>query len=266
MFQIPKDYLVNCLYKKNQDPNKNLENNEDDEIFKKKIEERVFTYKKNKNDKDLEVLQQIYNEAYKSKPMDDCHKRFIKSIRSNTQLFNYYSIKQLQEKHKLLKLCSKYREVRGDGNCFYTALGYRFLQILLCEYNLEEFNYFLDKIEQIDLPFKVYCKTIKIPEEIQKNLRNEFLFRLCEIRQIEDKNERLNKLMEQYSAYESKGDIDGNFFALTTIFFRNVSYYVAAKSEFAESIFDIDNLLIWGEECNNNEIVIKELSEFLRVQ
>lgn len=32
-----------------------------------------------------------------------------------------------------------------------------------------------------------------------------------------------------------------------------------------DCIFDIDNLLIWGEECNNNEIIIKELSEFLRV-
>ncbi|CAD8182364.1 unnamed protein product [Paramecium octaurelia] len=262
MIQKSKDQICQFFSSKNQ-ANKNQNSN--DETLKKKIEERAFIFKKNKNDKDFQVLQEVYTEAYKSKQIDDCYKRFIKSIGSNSQLFNYYSIKQLQEKHKLLKLCSKYREVRGDGNCFYTALGYRFLQILLCEYNLEEFIFFLDKIEEIDLPFKVYCKQITIPEEIQKNLLNEFLSRLCEIRLIEDKNERLDNLMEQYSAYETKDNIDGYFFALTTIFFRNISYYVATKSEMAESITDINNLLIWGEECNNNEIVIKELSEFLRV-
>lgn len=32
-----------------------------------------------------------------------------------------------------------------------------------------------------------------------------------------------------------------------------------------EQIFDKDNLLIWGQECNNNEIIIKEFSEFFRV-
>lgn len=85
------------------------------------------------------------------------------------------------------------------------------------------------------------------------------------MRLIEEKEERLKKLVEQYKAFEPKDDIDGCFFALTTIFFRNISHYVASKSELAENVFDKEKLLIWGEECNNNEIIIKELSEFLRV-
>lgn len=56
----------------------------------------------------------------------------------------------------------------------------------------------MDKIESINLPFILYFKNIKIPEEIQAKLRNEFLLRLCEMRDIEDKEERLKSLLNQY--------------------------------------------------------------------
>ncbi|CAD8212386.1 unnamed protein product [Paramecium pentaurelia] len=262
MFQKSKEYVANLLPFK---PNKNNKQEIIDEVSKEKIKEKMLIYQNHKDNNDLKVLQQIYDEVYKYNHIDQNQKRFIKSIESNSQLFSYYSIKQLQEKHKMLKLCSKFREVRGDGNCFYTALGFRFLQILLGEQNQSQFLSFLDKIELIDLQFIQYFKNQKIPEEIQKSLLNEYLFRLCQMRLIEDQEQRLINLVEQYKAFEPKDDIDGYFFALTTIFFRNISYYVASKSELAENIFDKDNLLIWGEECNNNEIIIKELAEFLRV-
>ncbi|CAD8106452.1 unnamed protein product [Paramecium primaurelia] len=262
MFQKSKEFVVNFLP---FNPNKNNKQEIIDEVSKEKIKEKMLIYQNHKDNNDLQVLQQIYDEVYKYNQIDQNQKRFIKSIESNSQLFSYYSIKQLQEKHKMLKLCSKFREVRGDGNCFYTALGFRFLQILLGEQSQSQFLSFLDKIELIDLQFIQYFKNQKIPEEIQKSLLNEYLFRLCQMRLIEDKEQRLINLVQQYKAFEPKDDIDGYFFALTTIFFRNISYYVASKSELAENIFDKDNLLIWGEECNNNEIIIKELAEFLRV-
>lgn len=55
--------------------------------------------------------------------------------------------------------------------------------------------------------------------------------------------------------------MDGCFYGLSIVFFRNYANYVTRNSDNKEQVIDIDNLLIWEEECNYNEIVIYELSK-----
>jgi hypothetical protein len=58
----------------------------------------------------------------------------------------------------------------------------------------------------------------------------------------------------------SDDEIDGIFYGLTIIFFRNLSNYIIEFSDIKEALLDRENLLIWEAECNNNEIVISSLA------
>lgn len=62
---------------------------------------------------------------------------------------------------------------------------------------------FLAKIELLDLPFNLNCNYIKIEGEISKSLRSEFLLRLCKMRLLETREERLEMLSEHYKSNES---------------------------------------------------------------
>ncbi|CAD8128194.1 unnamed protein product [Paramecium sonneborni] len=165
--------------------------------------------------------------------------------------------------------CNAFKEVRGDGNCFYTAFGYQFLSILLFDYSIDQFYKFIEKIKQINLPMKIYVtgQDFKIDDKLlEEKLLKEFLNRLMKLKQIQDLVQRKEQFHNQFAAYEKQSEeVDACLYGLSTIFFRNYSNYIVDFSEKKDALYDRENLLKWEEECNSNEVIIAELAKQLNI-
>lgn len=75
---------------------------------------------------------------------------------------------------------------------------------------------------------------------------------------------RLEKLIKCIKAYEFENEeIDGRFNCLTIIFLRNLAFSLIKKFKKENLIYDMDNLLKWEIECDNNDVVISVLTEYL---
>ncbi|CAD8108141.1 unnamed protein product [Paramecium primaurelia] len=216
----------------------------------------------------INKIMEIYQNSSQLRFVEDEYKYYIRQFQEKSDLKRNYGL-TFQASLKLYKYCNAFREVRGDGNCFYTAFGYQFLCILLFEYTFDQFQEFIDKIRKSDLPMKIFvtCKDLKIDDkQLEKQLLEEFLNRLTKLKQIDDITQRQDSFNTQFAAYEKQSEeIDGCLYGLSTIFFRNYSNYIVDLSINKDAVFDRDNLFKWEEECNSNEVVIAELAKQLNV-
>ncbi|CAD8211944.1 unnamed protein product [Paramecium octaurelia] len=213
-------------------------------------------------------LQQIINETSKKRELAEEYKYYIRKYQGKSELKKNYGL-TLKASVELYKYCNAFREVRGDGNCFYTAFGFQFLSILLFDYSLDQFNEFFNRIKQIELPMKIFVPLtdLKIDDkELEKQLLDEFQRRMLKLKLIEDINQRQEQFHTEFAAYEQQSDeIDGCLYGLSTLFFRNYSNYVIDFSDAKDAVFDREKLLNWEEECNSNEVVIAELAKQLNI-
>ncbi|CAD8110845.1 unnamed protein product [Paramecium sonneborni] len=237
----------------------------------KKFEQNFKDFFRNdqeKQQKVREILQQLYENTNQKRQVQEEYKSYVRPIQDEKSLKKNYSL-QLQESKTLSQYCNAFREVRGDGNCFYTAFGYQFLQILLFHYSFQQFFEFIKKIKNIELSMKIFVQDINFKiddKEIQKILLQEFVNRLIQLKSIKDINLRQESFFKQFAAYQYESDdVDGCFYGLSTIFFRNYSDYIINQSEMKETIYDREKLLQWEQECDNNETVISELAKSLNV-
>ncbi|CAK65250.1 unnamed protein product (macronuclear) [Paramecium tetraurelia] len=211
-------------------------------------------------------IKQIYDYSSKLRAVDENQKYYIRRFQDKSELRKNYGL-TLKTSAELYKNCNSFREVRGDGNCFYTAFGFQFLSILLFEYSQDQFNDFFNKIRQIELPMKIFVPNtnLKIDDkEIEKQLLDEFQRRMTKLKLIEDINQREEQFSNEFAAYEQQSEeIDGCLYGLSTIFFRNYSNYVVDFSDAKDAVYDREKLLNWEEECNSNEVVIAELAKQL---
>ncbi|CAD8211925.1 unnamed protein product [Paramecium octaurelia] len=216
----------------------------------------------------LESLQQIINETSKKRELAEEYKYYIRRYQGKSELKKNYGL-TLKASVELYKNCNAFREVRGDGNCFYTAFGFQFLSILLFDYSLDQFNEFFNRIKQIELPMKLFVPgtDLKIDDkELEKQLLDEFQRRMLKLKSLEDRNEREEQFHTEFAAYEKQSDeIDGCLYGLSTLFFRNYSNYVIDFSDAKDAVYDREKLLYWEEECNSNEVVIAELAKQLNI-
>ncbi|CAD8098184.1 unnamed protein product [Paramecium sonneborni] len=224
------------------------------------------------DDKRTEQVQQIINYLYdkscRKRNIEEKFKYFLGHFIDFQNLCKEYNIKKLEIKQKLKQLCSSYLNVRGDGNCFYTAFGYQFLEILLFKYKNDEFQNFIKTILfEIKLPFQInLIDQTNINQNQDEQLRKEFIFRLEKLKSIQNVDTRRKMLYNAYKAHEKEDEeYDGCFYGLSTIFFRNISIHALDQNELKNMVTDRENLLIWETECNNNEIVIQSLSNFLKL-
>ncbi|CAD8171873.1 unnamed protein product [Paramecium pentaurelia] len=211
------------------------------------------------------VILDIYSKTTKSRVVQGEFQYFIHQIQSQSELGKYYNLK-LDQKKKIYSQISGFRQVRGDGNCFYTSFGYQYLQLLIDQYDQNEYDQFLNSVIK-KMRFRIQYPKNKIEDEItETNLREDFIKRLNFIRDIKNKEMRIKELDKQFRAYEQEDElVDGCFYALSTIFFRNLSLYFIDQSEYKGNFQEKDTLLQWEVECNNNEIVIALLAQQLKI-
>ncbi|CAD8124003.1 unnamed protein product [Paramecium sonneborni] len=214
------------------------------------------------------IIYELYEISSQQRQIEDQFKYYVRQKQDQSGLKKNYNL-SLAGSKKLGQYCNKFREVRGDGNCFYTAFGYQFLSILLFEYSYNQFQQFMEKIKQIQLPMKIFVtgKYFKIDDkQIEQELLFALINRLIELKKIEDLNQRFEQFHTQFSAYQYQSEeVDGCLYGLSTIFFRNYSNQVVDFSENKDAVYDRVNLLNWEEECNSNEVVIAELAKQLNI-
>ncbi|CAD8185794.1 unnamed protein product [Paramecium octaurelia] len=214
------------------------------------------------------ILQKINKNSSDSRAVSEQYKRYIQDQHDKNDLSKEYNIKRLATKQQLYQICQGYIQVRGDGNCFYTAFGYQFLKHLLITYQDDQFNQFIYNIKNINLRCRIQIKDFKIDNlELEKQILDEFIYQIQQLRIIEDIEERKQELLNQFSQYELEQDGTAFLYALSTIFFRNLSYYLVEQDAEAKTLIgdQQNNLLIWETECNSNEIVIMLLAKYLKL-
>ncbi|CAD8128197.1 unnamed protein product [Paramecium sonneborni] len=215
-----------------------------------------------------DIILPLYEKTSKKRQIEDQYKYYVRQLKNKVDLKKNYSL-SLQANQEMGNYCNAFKEVRGDGNCFYTAFGYQFLSILLFDYSIDQFYKFIEKIKQINLPMKIYVtgQDFKIDDkQLEEKLLKEFLNRLMKLKQIQDLVQRKEQFHNQFAAYEKQSEeVDACLYGLSTIFFRNYSNYIVDFSEKKDALYDRENLLKWEEECNSNEVIIAELAKQLNI-
>ncbi|CAD8205561.1 unnamed protein product [Paramecium pentaurelia] len=211
-----------------------------------------------------DTINYLYDNSCRKRNVGNNFKYFLGEYYQSSDFLQQYNVKKLVSKQQLKQICTAYRAVRGDGNCFYTAFGFQFLEILLLKYTNDQFYKFLNE-NQIPFQIKLQNENI-IDESNQQAFRNEFFYRLERLKLIQDINIRKQRLFEEFRAYEKENEqIDGCLYGLTTIFFRNLANKAVELNQLINHNFDSQILFQWEVECNDNEIVISSLANFLKL-
>ena len=95
---------------------------------------------------------------------------------------NFKKIKEIKEKYNLLsKYINNYREINGDGNCFYRAIMFRYIEILILTANIPVFQQFIfDIIESFKSEEMQKRRLIK-NNDIKPELTFQILFLIINI-------------------------------------------------------------------------------------
>ncbi|CAD8119242.1 unnamed protein product [Paramecium sonneborni] len=242
--------------------------NKSQEIFQQQNKHQDFLQKDDERQKKVYAIIKLINaQSSDLRNIDQQFKKYIQDYQDKNELFKEYNIKQIQIKQNLKNICNGFIKVRGDGNCFYTAFGFQFLNHLLITYNDDEFNQFINQIKSIDLRSRININNQQIvQQELEIEILNEFIYQIQQLRIIEDIQERRKQLKSQFSQYELQNDGNGFLYTLSTIFFRNLSdYLIENNHNMKQLVEDKQNLLIWEQECDNNEVIINELAQYLKI-
>ncbi|CAD8199507.1 unnamed protein product [Paramecium octaurelia] len=210
------------------------------------------------------IVNFIYAQSQGKRQVEEKYQYFLGEYHQQQELWKEYYIIKLVQKQKMKELCSAYRTVRGDGNCFYTAFGFQFLDILLFKYTNDQFYQFLNS-NQVNFQIILNNKDV-IDESDKQELRDEFFYRLERLKLIEDIELRKQTLFEEFKAYQKENEkIDGCFYGLSTIFFRNLALKAVDLDGNLNGTLNKQNLLLWETECNENELVISSLAKYLKL-
>ncbi|CAD8156771.1 unnamed protein product [Paramecium octaurelia] len=242
-------------------------NGSENKKVEKQVKSQYQRYIKRNDDRRLRVcnvLKDLSSNTSELRNVEDQYKYYVREIEDKSALYKNYSL-NFQNKAIVGKICNAFLQVRGDGNCFYTAFGFQFLYHLLFSYSDEEFDQFIKKIldQQISFGIKYARKQID-DKETQKICLEEFIYLIEDLRQ-ERQEERFEKFRQRFANWKINENGDGFLYCLQTIFFRNLSYLYLEKSDFKDIVLDKENLLIWEEECNTNEVIIKLLAQELKI-
>ncbi|CAD8119096.1 unnamed protein product [Paramecium sonneborni] len=211
-------------------------------------------------------INQLYDESSRKRDTTKEYQFYLRKVQSDEELFQYYRVQNTQQQMELRKYCCSFRQVRGDGNCFYSAFGFQYLELLI-RFNDKEFDTFKNQILgkfTCQINFQTFHSD-QIPN-FSDQLIFEFFYRIQSIRQIQDLNQRQIQLEQEFAAHNQENkDIDGCFYGIVIIFFRSLSNYLFLNSEMYFAVSDINNILIWEQEFNSTELIISELAKFLNI-
>ncbi|CAD8155162.1 unnamed protein product [Paramecium octaurelia] len=203
---------------------------------------------------DLDLLNQIANRSYKGRKVEYLYSQFIGQAQSIQDTIKQYFGRNQNKFSKQIKQLKKeivgHINIRGDGNCFYTAFLYQYLSILLRDEQRR--NGFIKEMEELSA--KIQYQDIKIEEN--KRIVQEFVW---QFQQLKTKEQLLRQMRNP----------DYLFYLLTIIVFRRYfahlyHNYIQDLKQFGD--LDIYNdLLTWEQECNNNEILISVIVEHFKL-
>ncbi|CAD8065470.1 unnamed protein product [Paramecium sonneborni] len=202
--------------------------------------------------KNVIVKQKIFN-LYNMSCLNSDDTKFIGSAIISKNYNDLY-IDDLTQKQLNLYL-KGYRQVSGDGNCYFTAIAFQYFEILLNKFNYLEFREFINQIETMEflIEFNGYF--------IEATLQNQFAKRMTELLQIlRDNPSQLEQMM---------ADPNQEFYGLAIICFRNLAYllYLRQNSQIiVEYKPDLSNeLLTWQFQCNDSEMINSSLAKYLNI-
>ncbi|CAD8116078.1 unnamed protein product [Paramecium sonneborni] len=211
-------------------------------------------------------INQLYDESSRKRDTAKEYQYYLRKVQSDEELFQYYRIQNAQQQMELRKYCSSFRQVRGDGNCFYSAFGFQYLELIIRFSNMEFDtlkNQILGKFT-CQINYETFHSD-QIPN-FSNQLIFEFIYRIEQIRQIKDLNQRQLQLEQQFAAHDEENEgIDGCFYGIAIIFFRSLSNHLFQNSEMYLAISAFNNILIWEQEFNSTELIISELAKFLNI-
>ncbi|CAD8071604.1 unnamed protein product [Paramecium primaurelia] len=251
-----------------QQQNIDEQNKQKDNIDQQNKQPKAYQIKfdQKRLDKTVELAKSLTQISSQMRKVEQNYSYYLQQYDEISGLFSHYSIKQLAVKNNLKKYCQKILYVRGDGNCFYTAFGFQYLNLLLIKFDDNQFNEFFNFVKEQKIQFKIIYENFQIDDEkIEQLLLEQFLYILQQIRKIQNQQDRINAIYQQFREFEISNNGNGCLYFLSTIFFRNLSNQLLEYSDMKTYVEDRINLITWETECNNNEIIIATLAQQLKI-
>ncbi|CAD8159780.1 unnamed protein product [Paramecium octaurelia] len=148
-----------------------------------------------------------------------------------------------------------YRQVRGDGNCYFTAIAFQYFEILLKKFGQLEFEEVMSQI--LIMPFQIQYGEYFIEDPYQS---------MCAQRLVQLLQGLRNR---PYDLEFVMADPNQEFYGLAIIFFRNLAQflYIQYNSQIINEYKpDLSNeLLTWEFQCNDSEMINSSLAKYLNI-
>ncbi|CAD8055239.1 unnamed protein product [Paramecium sonneborni] len=206
-----------------------------------------------------QTLDLIYNETVRARDVPDEYKQFVGAEQDIDFVLQEYGMGRKEVKESLQKYLKGMRRARGDGNCFYTSFCFQYLGYILNKASVQEFQDFISMVDT--LPFSVIHNNI---EYEQNDEMKQSFKQYCQIIRSIQENRNQN-------FFDLFSDPQGQFYGLSIIFLRNLAYKFCEKDDETKNLFlalELDlkqQILTWEYDCENNESVIKLLSNSLNI-
>ena len=147
--------------------------------------EKEYIYKDNKN-----IIQNLYEylnnvNCYFRNPL--CLNSVgginpLSYLIETSFYMNHKKIKEMEEKFNLLgKYINSYREVNGDGNCFYRAIMFRYIEILILTENISAFQQLIFDIIESFKSEEIQKRRIIRNNDVKPELTFQILFLIMNI-------------------------------------------------------------------------------------
>ncbi|CAD8212388.1 unnamed protein product [Paramecium pentaurelia] len=201
------------------------------------------------------IIYQLYKQTNQARNVALEQQKFVSEDQNQQELiFEYQMTKQMFEQIKL----RGFKRVRGDGNCFYTAFIYQYLQIVITKFGDQEFQQFVEILQQID--FNLTHETIEhFPTGTRKDLKQIFLNFIYEIIGSKD------KIQSFENEFKNTKSI---FYALSIIYAKNlIHYFVEFNSEYQVLLGEEAEQQIyqWELETDNIQVLLVILANCLNL-
>ena len=172
---------------------------------------------------------------------------------------NNEKIKEMNDKYKSLKpYIYKYRTIYGDGNCYYRAIMFRYLEILILNKKVEYFRWVVNDIVESFKSEELNKRRIILNNDVKPDLTFKILFLIIELL-------RNNRVEEAHQILVKSFSTCPKFDYALILYFRYILYKYIKENEnkiYLKSFpIKIGNLLPSQFETEKGEFLFNEFYE-----
>ncbi|KAM3142158.1 hypothetical protein pb186bvf_005812 [Paramecium bursaria] len=199
---------------------------------------------------EIECYKQIdllYQQSFKQRVIEDQNLRLhIRQIAQKEEIFNYYDI----DDH--LQGVLNFIPVRGDGNCFFTSMGFQYIL-----YGMNNFQILLEKVELTKFNY--------VDEKNHASILNNNLLNRCFREHLEYIYESRSENNYLKVIQDKINDQESSFYGLLIIFMRNLFYEVASDQQNEEAFLiqnreNVHRILEWEHMFDETEALLRLFS------